>query len=410
MTELEFATVVAWIAEAGLAGKSETAIVTGFCNRLVALGIPLARAAVIIDTLHPIYEGRAFVWQGPDKEMTILEYGRTDTGEPAERWHRSPLYHLVQSGEAHMRRRLSERTDTEFDFLAEIRAAGMTDYLALINRFAADGIIGDMDCVYSYWIAGGPNGFADADIVDMKRVAPLLALAVKSASLARIAKTLVETYLGRGASERVLNGRIAPGIADRIEAVLWFSDLRGYTRITDRAPPEHIIPLLNDYTEVIVSAIHDQGGDVLKLMGDGTLAIFTAENRSDACQAALRAMGGAPWRRRIEPTSFGPRSAGYRNVSWPAYRRGVLRQRGQQTSAGFHGGRAGRQRSQPNRGVVPFRRSASAGLRGVFDSRGRSGRLPCVGGPFRPAWRRPGAGPLYARPRPRDALLTMPGG
>jgi adenylate cyclase len=199
----------------------------------------------------------------------------------------------VQSGEAHMRRRLSERTDTEFDFLAEIRAAGMTDYLALINRFAADGIIGDMDCVYSYWIAGGPNGFADADILDMKRVAPLLALAVKSASLARIAKTLVETYLGRGASERVLNGRIAPGIADRIEAVLWFSDLRGYTRITDRAPPEHIIPLLNDYTEVIVSAIHDQGGDVLKLMGDGTLAIFTAENRSDACQAALRAMGGA---------------------------------------------------------------------------------------------------------------------
>lgn len=293
MTELEFATLVAWIAEAGLAGKSETAIVTGFCNRLVALGIPLARAAVIIDTLHPIYEGRAFVWQGPDEEMTILEYGRTDAGEPAERWHRSPLYRLVQSGETHLRRRLSERTDTEFDFLAEIRAAGMTDYLALINRFAADGVIGDMDCVYSYWITGSPNGFSDADIVDFKRVVRLLALAVKSASLARIAKTLVETYLGRGASERVLNGRIAPGIADRIEAVLWFSDLRGYTRITDTAPPEHIIPLLNDYTEVIVSAIHEQGGDVLKLMGDGTLAIFTAENRSDACRAALKAMGGA---------------------------------------------------------------------------------------------------------------------
>jgi adenylate cyclase len=293
MTKLEYATLVAWIAEAGLAGKSETAIVTGFCNRLVALGIPLARAAVVIDTLHPIYEGRAFLWHGPDKEMTIFEYGRTDAGEPAERWHRSPLYHLVQSGEAYLRRRLSERTDTEFEFLAEIRAAGMTDYLALINRFAADGIIGDMDCVYSYWIAGGANGFADADIVDIKRVVPLLALAVKSASLARIAKTLVETYLGRGASERVLNGRIAPGIADRIEAVLWFSDLRGYTRITDTAPPEHIIPLLNDYTDVIVSAIHEQGGDVLKFMGDGTLAIFTAENRSDACQAALRAMGGA---------------------------------------------------------------------------------------------------------------------
>jgi len=293
MTELEFVSLVAWIAEAGLAGKSETAIVTGFCQRLVALEFPLARAGVIIDTLHPIYEGRAFLWDGPDKDTKILEYGRTDAGEPAERWHRSPLYRLAQSGEAHLRRRLSEQTDSEFDLFAEIRAAGMTDYLALINRFAADGVIGDMDCVYSQWIAGSPNGFSDADIVDLKRVVPLLALAVKSASLARIAKTLVETYLGRGASERVLNGRIAPGIADRIEAVLWFSDLRGYTRITDTGPPEHIIPLLNDYTDVIVSAIHEQGGDVLKLMGDGTLAIFTAENRSEACQAALRAVGGA---------------------------------------------------------------------------------------------------------------------
>lgn len=293
MTELEFAAVVAWIAEAGLAGLSETAMVAGFCDRLVALGVPLVRAAVIIDTLHPIYEGRVFLWQGRDKETTLVEYGRSDVGEQAQRWHRSPLYSLLQSGEAHLRRRLSERTDSEFEFFAEMRAAGMTDYLALIKRFAADGVIGDMDCVYSYWLTDRANGFPDTAVIDLKRLVPLLALAVKSASLARIAKTLVETYLGRGASERVLNGRIAPGIADRIETVLWFSDLRGYTRITDTAPPEQIIPLLNDYTEVIVSAIHEQGGDVLKLMGDGTLAIFTAENRREACQAALRALGGA---------------------------------------------------------------------------------------------------------------------
>ena len=68
------------------------------------------------------------------------------------------------------------------------------------------------------------------------------------------------------------------GIAERIDAVIWFSDLRGFTRITDTAP-EQVIPLLNDYADVIVSAIHDQGGDVLKLIGDGTLAIFTAEDR-----------------------------------------------------------------------------------------------------------------------------------
>ena len=118
---------------------------------------------------------------------------------------------------------------------------------------------------------------------------PLLALAVKSASLTRIARTLVETYLGRDPGRRVLAGGIARGVADRIEAVLWFSDLRGYTRITDTSPPEQVIPLLNDYADAVISAIHANGGDVLKLIGDGTLAIFTAADREAACRAALKA-------------------------------------------------------------------------------------------------------------------------
>jgi len=82
---------------------------------------------------------------------------------------------------------------------------------------------------------------------------------------------------------------MSPGLADRIEAVLWFSDLRGYTRISDTASPGDIIPLLNQYADAIISAIHEQGGDVLKLMGDGLLAIFTAEDRGRACDAALTA-------------------------------------------------------------------------------------------------------------------------
>ena len=78
------------------------------------------------------------------------------------------------------------------------------------------------------------------------------------------------------------------GIAERIDAVVWFSDLRGFTRITDTTP-EQVIPLLNDYADVIVSAIDDNGGDVLKLIGDGILAIFTAADRMHACSAALSA-------------------------------------------------------------------------------------------------------------------------
>jgi adenylate cyclase len=91
----------------------------------------------------------------------------------------------------------------------------------------------------------------------------------------------------------VLAGRIARGVTDQIEAVLWFSDLRSYTRISDSAAPEENIPMLNDYADAIISAIHDRGGDVLKLIGDGTLAIFPVEDRGEACRTALAAAEAA---------------------------------------------------------------------------------------------------------------------
>ena len=133
------------------------------------------------------------------------------------------------------------------------------------------------------------DGFSDRQIAALKSLVPSLALAAKCASLAQIAETLVETYLGRDAGRRVLTGRIARGVADRIGAVLWFSDLRGFTRITDTAPTEQVIPLLNDYAEAVISAIHEQGGEVLKLIGDGTLAIFQADDPARACRCALEA-------------------------------------------------------------------------------------------------------------------------
>jgi adenylate cyclase len=104
-----------------------------------------------------------------------------------------------------------------------------------------------------------------------------------------MAGTLAATYLGRDAGQRVMSGRIVRGVAERISAVLWSSDLHGYTHISDNSPPEQIIPLLNDYAEIVISAVHQHGGDVLKLIGDGTLAIFTAEDRREACVAALAA-------------------------------------------------------------------------------------------------------------------------
>jgi adenylate cyclase len=300
MDQLFFMELSAWLTQAGLAGTSETDIVSGFCDRCVAAGLPLGRANVFVDTLHPVYEGRLFRWGYGPAQPPLLEYGRTSPGavaashsdprvvSAAENWRRSPFYKMLQTGDSLLRRRLNPAAAEEFSMLPDYVAAGMTDFVAIINRFSAEGVIGEMDGVYSSWATREIDGFSDHEVDALRRIAPSLALAIKSVSLVHMTGTLMETYLGRDAGHRVLGGRIMRGIAERIDAVIWFSDLQGFTRITDTAP-EQVIPLLNDYSDAIVSAIHEHGGDVLKLIGDGTLAIFTGGDRAHACRAALSA-------------------------------------------------------------------------------------------------------------------------
>jgi adenylate cyclase len=286
------ADIARWVTEAGLTGMTELELLHGFCHRLVAGGVPVARVNIVIDTLHPIHEGRVFRWRRDDQGDLdhIVEYGRTNVGgEAAASWRRSTYYHLLMSGEDSLRRRIGPGHAEDFSVLADLRAEGQTDYLALIHRFEAEGIIGDMDSFYSSWTTDIESGFMDEQVILVRELASPLMLAMKCASLARVAKTLVETYLGRDAGSLVLKGRIARGVTDRIRAVLWYSDLRSFTHITDTADPEQIIPFLNDYAEAIISSICDAGGDVLKLIGDGTLAIFKEEDPSKACRWALRA-------------------------------------------------------------------------------------------------------------------------
>ncbi len=295
--------LIAWLAEMGLNGAAEETLVHGFCERAVDAGLPISRALMLIDTLHPIYEGRLFRWGHDPSLPAVVEYGRTivpegaadalseaEREEAARRWRESPFFHMLESGESLLR--LTTESAEKFPIMNDHIAAGMRSGIAIINRFAPQGVIGDMDCVYSTWMTTHADGFDEAHIDALARSVPTLALAVKAATLTRMTATLMETYLGRDAARRVLSGRIMRGVADRIDAVIWFSDLRGFTRVTDTAP-EQVIPLLDDYAEVIVPAIHAQGGDVLKLIGDGILAIFTAEDREHACTAALDAATAA---------------------------------------------------------------------------------------------------------------------
>ena len=293
MDEARFSDLAQWITGVGLAGETETAMMAGFCERAVAAGLPLASGLMIIDTLHPIHEGRAVRWNRAKGTTELLEYGRTNEGEAAERWRASPFYKLLETGQKASRHKLAAEVAAGSTYFAQQLEEGLTEYVAVVNRFAAEGIIGEMDCVYSGWGTDRPEGFSDADVTALKRVLPFLALAMKCAALGRMAGTLVETYLGRGAGQLVLAGRIGRGVAERIGAALWFSDLRGYTKITDTAAPDQIIPMLNDYADAVLSAIHDRGGDVLKLIGDGVLAIFRSEHGATACRAAIAAARSA---------------------------------------------------------------------------------------------------------------------
>jgi adenylate cyclase len=232
----------AWLTQAGLVGTPETDIISGFCDRCVAAGLPLARALVLIDTLHPVHEGRVFRWGYEPTESPLVEYGRTSPDgiaasgsnprdvEAAERWRRSPFYKMLQIGDSFLRLHLNATNKDEFAVLSDLRAVGITDYVAIISRFSAEGTIGEMDGVYSSWATKVPDGFSDSQIATLRYIVPYLALAIKSVSLARMTGTLMETYLGRDAGRRVLSGRILRGNAERIEAVIWFSICEG-TRV-----------------------------------------------------------------------------------------------------------------------------------------------------------------------------------
>jgi adenylate cyclase len=398
MNANDISEISAWLTTQGLKGTDEMDIVNGFCQRARAAGMRLDRGLSLIDTLHPVYEGRAFQWDSKEPVKAAFEYGPTNEGVSAENWERSAFFHLREKNQSEIRRRLGFGDPADFYMLDVMLAAGHKDYIAMIHRFAQDSHIGDMDCFYSHWTTMDEEGFREEDLAALRQLVPVLALAVKAGSLTRISRTIAEVYLGEDAAKQVLEGRISRGKAERISAVLWFSDLQNYTRISDNLPPDEIIPFLNDYADAVISSIHEAGGNVLKLIGDGTLAIFKAEEREDACGRALLAeqnlRGKLKGTERIANARRAPRDRG---LSRATYRRCLLWQYRLERPAGFHRYRSRRQRGQPHRLDVPLRRSQR---HHVIAVRGRSTTATQFGSgldrPLRAARRQAGPGIVYA--------------
>ena len=282
-----------WLVSQGLTSLPENDLLRGFCERCRTAGLPLSRGLVFIDTLHPIFEGRGFRWNDSEtNESDIFEYGSTSGGDAGQTWRRSTFYHMLEHGHDEMAIDLEDCASLDFSMINELADKGHKHFVAFVHRFGEAGTIGEMDCFYSYWTTRRPEGFGEQNMAALRDLVPVLGLAVKSAAQAEIARTLGRVYLGRDAAEQVLRGRITRGVTEKIKAVLWYSDVRGSTAISERIGPDEIIPFLNDYAQASIDAVHDAGGDVLKLIGDGVLAMFTHENVAVARRAALRAEFG----------------------------------------------------------------------------------------------------------------------
>jgi adenylate cyclase len=274
-------------------GATEHALLNTACGALKAVGVPVARAMIGVDTLHPVVEGRLSRWRRDSPEAEFIELEFSAFNASSEVWLRSPFYYLLNTREPRLHCRLDTGRPHPFPALDDLAREGLTDYVAYAIGLEGDAVIGEIDSVYASWSTDHPEGFTDDHVAAIDYTVTALASAILAISNRRIAATLVDTYLGRDAGRRVLAGSIRRGRAERISAVLWFSDLRGFSRLVDTLDPELVLPLLNDYADAVVSAVHGHGGQVLKFMGDGTLAVFPDTEGAAGHGAAIAAVDDA---------------------------------------------------------------------------------------------------------------------
>ncbi|CUX57961.1 adenylate/guanylate cyclase domain-containing protein [Agrobacterium genomosp. 13] len=281
--------IQSWLVQQGLVGNDELEMLTGFCARCNEAGLGLVHAVIFVDTLHPVLESWGFHWDAEAGKAETQPFPRSAAADNADRWRASPFFHMQLEGNADYRVDLTEQVSDRFPILTELREAGHTGYFAMIHPLSGDDAIGEMDNLFSRWSTTKPGGFTDDDIAVLRDLVPALALAIKTAALRHIAQSLVSAYLGRDPGRRVLEGRISRGSLESINTVLWYSDLVSFTAISEKVDSATLIALLNDYAEAAILSVTENGGDVLKLVGDGILAIFSSQSLSDAALASLEA-------------------------------------------------------------------------------------------------------------------------
>jgi adenylate cyclase len=276
-------TLTDWLIDGARTATSPTEMMAATCEHLVDAGLPLWRVGIFVRTLHPDVFGRSFIWRpGAEVKVTAADFDVLDSVE----YKTSPLAVLYESGRE-VRLRFDDPESRNFPFLDDMRSEGVTDYLALPMHFA------DNSLHSASWTTKQPGGFSDDEIATLRALARPLARVIEIMSLRRTAVMLLDTYVGNRAGERIMGGQIRRGHTDTMHAAIWLSDLRGFTALSDRLPAETVVEILNHYFDCQVATIRSHGGEVLKYMGDGLLAVFPiAENDGnapDVCAQVLEA-------------------------------------------------------------------------------------------------------------------------
>ncbi len=284
-------TVVDWLAGGAVSGPNSEDVLAQLCDRMIECGVPLWRVAVFVTTLHPDVMGRRFLWQadsGVTTSNALFAILETDD-------YRQSPFTTVYATRAPLRRRLADgNCPIDFGVLKELKAEGATDYAAFPLIFT-DGTVH-----VATWSTRQPGGFTPQQFADLEAVVLPLARVAEIRALRRTAGNLIDTYVGHQTGERIMEGKIRRGYVEAIHAAIWLSDMRGFTALSERSPPQAVIDVLNRYFGCQVPPIIEHGGEVLKFMGDGLLAIFPITSDADAEKVCRNALACArEFRKRI---------------------------------------------------------------------------------------------------------------
>jgi adenylate cyclase len=256
-----------------------------FAWRLLAAQMPLLRVTLHTPTLHPQFLGSTLTWwRDTGETVQVMIAHEVADAIPYEK---NPVRRVCYGRET-LRRRLDRPADElDFEVLSELRDRGGTDYIAL----PIEGVYAAAYMVT--FVTDRPDGFTDGELTDLVRVGQRLSIITDRHNQWWITHNLLCAYLGANTGPKVLNGQIRRGTGMELTAVLWSSDLRGFTERSDRLPSERMIAILNALFEAQAAEIRGHGGEILKFIGDGILAIFPIAETDGVAPVAKAAFAAA---------------------------------------------------------------------------------------------------------------------